>query len=185
MALQRPYGDDYSGGPSSNLEAPSGRSFDDASIVLSMETQLSSLYAERSQLQTALGVSDAAEVIALVGELRAKSDRVVPESRPAVDPNPLPDPLEQRITGARRSLSSVVAAQQHCEAESRRVDSELARLEAERVDLETNLARVALERSAMEQTRAELHQERQELERRMASVESLMEQLDQVLGATP
>jgi chromosome segregation ATPase len=185
MALQRPYGDDYSGGQSSSLEAPSGRSFDDASIVLSMETQLSSLYAERSQLQTALGVSDAAEVIALVGELRAKTDRVVAEPRPAVEANPLPDPLEQRITGARRSLSSVVAAQLHCESESRRVDNELARLESDRVDLEANLARVAIERADMEQTRAALYREHQELEHRMAAVESLMEQLDQVLAAQP
>ncbi len=185
MALQRPYEDEYTSGRPPALDAPSGRAFDDASIVLSMETQLSSLYAERSQLQTALGVSDAAEVIALVGELRAKSDRVVTEPRPAVEANPLPDPLEQRITGARRSLSSVVAAQLHCESESQRVDRELARLEAERVDLEANLARVASQRSEMEQARAQLLQERQELEHRMRSVESLMEQLDQVLGVQP
>jgi chromosome segregation ATPase len=185
MALQRPYGDDYTSGVSSTLETPTNRSFDDASIVLSMETQLSSLYAERSQLQTALGVSDAAEVIALVGELRAKSDRALLEPRPTVEANPLPDPLEQRITGARRSLGSVVAAQQHCESESHRVDNELSRLEAERVDLEANLARVATERAAMEKSRSELLEERRQLDQQLAAVESLMEQLDLVLGAQP
>jgi len=184
MALQRPYGDDYPGGMPSALESPSTKSFDDASIVLSMETQLSSLYAERSQLQTALGVSDAAEVIALVGELRAKSDRVIAEPRP-VEVNLLPDPLEQRITGARRSLAAVVAAQEHCESECLRVDNELARLETERVDLEANLARVALQRGEMESTRSDLLEERRQLEHRMGAVESLMEQLDLVLGAQP
>src|SRR4051812_11697873 len=185
MALQRPYGDDYPGGTPSALESPSTKSFDDASIVLSMETQLSSLYAERSQLQTALGVSDAAEVIALVGELRAKSDRVITEPRPAPEANPLPDPLEQRITGARRALAVVVAAQEHCESECVRVDSELGRLESERVDLEANLARVALQRGEMESTRSDLQEERRQLEHRMGAVESLMEQLDLVLGAQP
>jgi chromosome segregation ATPase len=184
MALQRPYGDDYTGALPSTLESPSGRSFDDASIVLSMETQLSSLYAERSQLQTALGVSDAAEVIALVGELRAKSDRALSEPRQTPESNPLPDPLEQRIVGARRSLSSVVGAQHHCEAESRRVDGELARLESERADLEANLARVASQRTELEQARTSLHDERAQLEHRMSAVESLMEQLDHVLGAS-
>ena len=185
MALQRPYGDDYTAGLPSTPQTPANRAFDDASIVMSMETQLSSLYAERSQLQTALGVSDAAEVIALVGELRAKSDRVVPEPRPAIEANPLPDSLEQRITGARRSLSSVVAAQQFCESECARVDNELARLESERLDLEANLARVASQRSEMERTRSDLQEERRQLEHRMGAVESLMEQLDLVLGAQP
>lgn len=165
-----------------SLEEALAPSFDEASTVLSMEIQLNSLYAERNQLQSALGVSDAAEVIALVSDLRAASDRVAAMNRPP-SPDRLPDPLEERVAGARRALAAVVAVQQRCEAETRRVDSELIRLEAERVELETNLARVALDRAEMEQSRIDLKEERRQVEHRMSAVEALMEQLDQVLGA--
>jgi DNA repair exonuclease SbcCD ATPase subunit len=49
----------------------------DASILLSMESQLVSLYAERSQLHQALGVSDADDLIELVARLRAGDSAVV------------------------------------------------------------------------------------------------------------
>ncbi len=68
---------------------------DGSTLLLSMESQLVSLYAERDQLQRELGVSDAADIIALVRDLRdeiagLRSRLAEAEATPAMTPPALP-----------------------------------------------------------------------------------------------
>ncbi len=83
MAIQRPQGtggQGWLGDPAERFQTAAAPTLDsnstslgDASILLSMESQLVSLYAERCQLHQALGVSDADDVIAMVEQIRSGS----------------------------------------------------------------------------------------------------------------
>lgn len=171
------------------IDSPS-TSLDDASILLSMESQLSSLYAERTQLHAALGVSDAEEVIALVAELRAKAEMPQPTwssvAEPAVSKpgEQLTPELETRISGARRTVAELLAAQREVERIASTIDTDIAALDTQRDDLEARLARVASKRAELEARRSTLASERMDLADRLDEIESVMARLEALAPST-
>jgi chromosome segregation ATPase len=192
MAIQRPSGAQDPGGQgwladqaatdrfqsaSTPTLQSSSTALGDASILLSMESQLVSLYAERSQLHTALGISDAEEVVALIEQLRAQIGQGGSTDGPSV-----PE-LENKIAELDRWAAELRAKAAELEAKERElagivsVDESPELLDA-RQALNAHAAEIDARDSEVEQRAIELERRSSQLDVRDGELDSRQAELD-------
>jgi chromosome segregation ATPase len=162
-------------------------SYDDTSMLLSLEAQVNAMSAERAELFAKLGVFDTADVISMVEELRAKADTAL------VDRESVPTSFAA-IDGSTDDLDTAVAVPaidvHHLANRMGDVGPTLGRLQESMNGLDErragHVAEIERLRGQIESQRTEIANvdaERARLATRMTSIADAVANLDDVIGA--